>query len=479
MTVRRASRLARAAVAVLAVNHNTCTVDGFAPSQCSSSSASSRAPRLQPIARPTRSSALIRAGKDQNDENSGRSVDGTNNLQAAVATSLLTLSVLFQPLVATAADYGSFTPEQRFVAEAWRTVDNAYIDRTFNHQDWFKLRQDALKKKYKSMDEARNEVENILGSLGDRYTRYLPPAKYDSIVNAATGNVYGVGVELAQDGNKVIASDVEPSGPAARGGLKPNDVFVEVDGVRFDDGKATPDDVAVVVRGPEGSKVGFVVEREGKTVDFILTREPIKITSVRSYLGDKAGVSGKVGVVRIKNFSGTTAATVKSELEGLKKKGAQNIVLDMRGNPGGLLPGGVDTASLFLEANKPVVFVVNKNGVVDAQSTLTEGIDLESPLVLLVDKNTASAAEVMTAALQENKRAIVAGEKTFGKGIVQTIRQLEGGENGGVAVTIARYETPDHNDINKRGIPVDVPAGVDCGKEDALACLSKEAFKKL
>ena len=123
------------------------------------------------------------------------------------------------------------------------------------------------------------------------------------------------------------------------------------------------------------------------------------------------------------------------------------------------------------------VFVVNKNGVVDAQKTFTTGIDLDSPLVLLVDKNTASAAEVMTAALKENGRATVAGEQTFGKGIVQTIRQLEGGENGGVAVTIARYETPEHHDINKQGIPVDVKASVDCGKDDALACLSKDAFK--
>ena len=274
-------------------------------------------------------------------------------------------------------------------------------------------------------------------------------------MNAATGNLYGVGVELATNGDgsesRVVASDVEPSGPAMRGGLRPGDAFVEVDGVRFDDGRATPDDVASVVRGPEGSKVGVVVRRDGKVLDFIPTREPIKITSVRGYIGEKAGLSGKVGIVRIKNFSGTTADVVKSETEGLKKKGATYLVLDMRGNPGGLLPGGVDTASLFLESNRPVVYVVNMNGVVDAhQCTLTDGIDMDTPLVLLVDGNMASAAEVMTAALRENKLAVVAGEQTFGKGIVQTIRQLEGGDNGGVAVTIARYETPDHHDINKQ-----------------------------
>ena len=164
-------------------------------------------------------------------------------------------------------------------------------------------------------------------------------------------------------------------------------------------------------------------------------------------------------------------------MDDLKKKGASKYVLDLRGNPGGLLPGGVETASLFLESNKPVVFVVNKNGVVDAQYTLGDGIDLESPLVLLVDGNTASAAEVLTAALQENHRAVVAGEQTFGKGIVQTIRQLDNG-NGGVAVTIARSETPEHHDINKEGIKVDVKADVSCEKDDALACLPVTAFKR-
>ena len=153
------------------------------------------------------------------------------------------------------------------------------------------------------------------------------------------------------------------------------------------------------------------------------------------------------------------------------------FVFDIRGNPGGLLPGGVDTASLFLDANEPVVFVVNKKGIVDSQATLGPGIDMDTPLVVLVDGNTASAAEVFTAALQENGRATIAGKQTFGKGVVQTIRELSN-NNGGVAVTVARYETPKHNDINKQGIPVDVETPVDCPKTDATACLSPAAFKK-
>merc|ERR1712176_921516 len=124
------------------------------------------------------------------------------------------------------------------------------------------------------------------------------------------------------------------------------------------------------------------MQREGKIIDYIVTRKPIKITSVKSYMTDVSGV-GKVGVIRIKSFSGTTAATVKEQYEELAKKGAKSFAFDVRGNPGGLLPGGVDTASMFLDTNKPIVYVVNKVGVVDAQTTFTKGFDLESPIVIL------------------------------------------------------------------------------------------------
>ena len=126
--------------------------------------------------------SFIRASNDSNDSSNVITNNRFMGVSAAIASSMLTLSILLQPLAvppASASDYASFTPEQRFIAEAWRQVDDAYIDRTFNDQNWFQIRQDALKKKYRNMDEAHFEVEGILSSLGDRYTRYLPPAKYD------------------------------------------------------------------------------------------------------------------------------------------------------------------------------------------------------------------------------------------------------------------------------------------------------------
>lgn len=382
----------------------------------------------------------------------------------------------FHPPMAQAAAYGSLTDEQKAVAEAWRIVDNTFIDRSFNHQDWFQVRQDIVKKKYKNMDEARDSISSMVGSLGDKYTRYLPPDKYQSIVNSATGTLAGIGVQIAttpstsQYPDRVQANDVEEKGPANAAGIKPLDVFYEVDGVNVQ--KATPDEVAQLVRGPVGSKVGVVMERNGEKLDFILTRDKITVTSVKSYL------SGKTGVIRIKNFSGTTATTVSDALSSLKQKGATNFIIDLRGNPGGLLPGGYDTASIFLPENKPVVFVVDKNGVVDSQKTYTTGSDLTSPIAIFVNDQTASASEVFTAALQENERAVVVGDNvdnTFGKGIVQTIRELSNG-NGGVAVTLARYETPKHNDINKKGIPVDVKVDA-CSSTDAAVCIPASVFK--
>jgi len=411
-----------------------------------------------------------------NAQNKFSFIDTSSSLKVSFASAILSFSLVFggPSLDANAASYGSMSDEQRAVAEAWRVVDNSFIDRTFNNLDWFEERQKSLKAKYKSPVEAQDAIEKLMSKLGDKYTRYLPPAKYESLVNSATGTLAGVGCELNtnKDGF-VIASDVEANSPASNGGIKPKDVFVEVGGTSFSKGN-TPDEVANQLRGPEGSKVGIVVERDGKKLDFILTRAKITVTSVKTYLSDKSGV-GKVGVIRIKSFSGTTASTVSDAINDLKKKGAKAFVIDLRNNPGGLLPGGVDTAGLFLDADKPIVFVVSKTGYIDSQKTLVPGIDLDDPLVVYVNGNTASASEVMTAALKENDRATIVGEQTFGKGIIQTIKPLSN-DYGGVAVTIAKYETPKHNDINKQGIPVDVEVP-ECDSDDAVSCLPSSSFK--
>jgi hypothetical protein len=149
------------------------------------------------------------------------SIDNININNDSTSNTLLT-SIHAHPPTALAADYSSFTDEQKAVAEAWRIVDNNFIDRTFNNQDWFQMRQDAvIKKKYKNNQEARDAIDKMVGSLGDKYTRYLPPAKYRSIVDAATGTLAGIGVEIStnKETAQIYASDVEPYSPALNGML--------------------------------------------------------------------------------------------------------------------------------------------------------------------------------------------------------------------------------------------------------------------
>ena len=398
-----------------------------------------------------------------------------STMTAMISSLLLFTAVLLLPIEnAVASSYGSLSTEQKVVAEAWRLVDNSFLDRSFNHQDWFAIRQKyVVQHKYKNMEEAQNAIAEMVQTLGDKYTRYLTPSQYQSLVDSATGVLSngGVGIEITKDSqtNQIYASDIQENSPAAKAGIQINDVFVQVDGQAITESN-TPDDVALLLRGPIQSKVGVVMQNRAsqKNVDYILQRQPIKITAVQSYLATMN--NNKVGVVRIKNFSSTTASVVQTTLQELQKKGVSAYLIDLRGNPGGLLPGGVDTASLLLPDNVPVVFVVNKSGVADTQSTLVPGFDTTTPVTILVDHSTASAAEVFTAALQDNHRALVVGEQTFGKGIVQTIRELSD-KNGGIAITVARYETPAHHDINQQGIAVDMVTPVDCPKNDAIMCL--------
>jgi len=262
-------------------------------------------------------------------------------------------------------------------------------------------------------------------------------------------------------------AEVEKGSPAEAAGLLSGDQLVSVDG--------TPtkgllvDDCAGILRGPAGTKVGVVAKGKGGgggPKDLIITRQVIKIQSVEASVQRLKGKP--VGVIRIRSFSQTTADTVAAELDKLEKQGIAALVLDLRGNPGGFLGGGIDTARLFLPSYEKIVSVVGRTGIVEDYQTTDEGRETAKPLFILVDKRTASASEVLSAALKENGRAKLVGEKTFGKGVVQTIEQV--GQGCGVSVTIAAYSTPLGNNINKKGIEVDLPS--QCEPSDAaVTCL--------
>ncbi|KAJ1432962.1 ClpP/crotonase-like domain-containing protein [Ochromonadaceae sp. CCMP2298] len=377
-----------------------------------------------------------------------------------------------------------WTDRNRLAAETWRAVDEIFIDRTFNGQDWYKLRQEVVQKDYKSDEQVYKAMQEMLAKLGDKYTRYLTPAQYDALLNSATGQLTGLGVELVPDGTAgagvsvgTVIARVEDGSPAKEAGLQRGDRVLNVDGT--DTNALSPEEVAAIMRGKEGTKASVRVSRGGSEVDVSALRRAIKLKGV-SYSQLQTG-GKKVGYVKVRSFASSTRQEVTSALESLHREDALKrmdaLVLDLRDNGGGLLQGAVETSNLLLQSGKTVVFVVTKEGNTQADQTLPNGVlsadpalpDLTTPTYVWVNGATASAAEVFAAALQENGRATLVGEQTFGKGIIQNLQQLR---QGGVAVTTARYETPLHNNINKRGIPVD--KALQCPDDASIdSCIAK------
>ena len=298
------------------------------------------------------------------------------------------------------------TADQELVAQAWQKTDRNFVDRTFAGQDWFSVRQKMVKQKYASREDAYAEVRSMLGSLNDKYTRFLTPSMYTAVFAVATGDVAGIGVELAAvDPNAATAdaqvriSSVVEGAPSDQAGLREGDVLVDADG--FSLVGLTPEEAAAKVRGPVGSKMRLVIQRAGETESQVklITRASVKLEGVTSSMQSAAGA--KIGFIRIKQFSTATADDVKKALESLSADGAKAFVIDVRGNTGGYFPGGVDVARLFLKAETPITFVVDKRQTVTTYSTFEDGAFVNAPLVLLVDANTASASEILSSCLQD------------------------------------------------------------------------------
>lgn len=282
---------------------------------------------------------------------------------ASAALSLLLLSS--QPSIEPACAK-ELSPEQYLAAEAWTKTDKSFVDRSFSGQDWFKRRQTMIKKSYGDREETYDEIRSMLDSLGDRYTRFLTPAMYSAVYSVATGDVAGIGCEIAAADGKittnqkvapdaaVVFSTIIEGSPAEAAGLRPGDVLEEVDG--FGLRGLSPEEAAAKVRGPKGSRLRLTVSRAGEPEPLVklITRAEVKLAGVTSSL------QNKVGFIRIKQFSTTTADDVKAALGALRDKGATAFVVDLRGNTGGYFPGGVDVAKLFLKAEQPITYVVDK-----------------------------------------------------------------------------------------------------------------------
>eukprot|EP00286_Rhodomonas_abbreviata_P025405 CAMPEP_0181297370 /NCGR_PEP_ID=MMETSP1101-20121128/5203_1 /TAXON_ID=46948 /ORGANISM="Rhodomonas abbreviata, Strain Caron Lab Isolate" /LENGTH=623 /DNA_ID=CAMNT_0023402301 /DNA_START=145 /DNA_END=2016 /DNA_ORIENTATION=- len=370
------------------------------------------------------------------------------------------------------------TEESRVVGEAWKVLDKAFVDKSFNGLDWQAVRKQYVKPTYKSTEDAYAAIREMTAKLGDKYTRFLSPAQYLTLASMYTSDqpTAGIGVEviLEPSTNAITILSTISGSPAEKAGLKKGDVITKVGSVvvgQKGGGASTPDDCAALLRGTPGTDVTISVKGALRDRQLTLTREVLASRRVSSKLADLQGT--QVGVIKIPSFSQDTSAQVVAAGGTLLEKGVAGIVLDLRGNVGGYFPAAVELGRELLPQDMTIVSVRDNAGDTSSYRTEVTGQLSIVPLAVLVDKNTASAAEVLVAALKENARATVVGEPTFGKGLIQTIAKLQDGS--ALVVTVARYQTPLNNDINKVGITPDVKA--ECGKDEDVKCIPKEALQ--
>ena len=368
------------------------------------------------------------------------------------------LRVVFVLIIQTifAFSWGSspaiaLTEEQQLLSEAWRIVNYAYVDDSFNQQNWWMARQKAIKQPLSNREATYTAIQNMLKSLEDPFTRFLKPDQYRSLQVNTSGELQGVGLQIALDaetGELQVVAPIDGS-PAAKAGIRSRDRILEIDGIQS--AQLTLDEAAARMRGAAGTAVTLLVQREVKTPEEInLVRSRIALNPVYAAL-DSSRSSVPVGYIRLSQFSANAPTELANAVAKLEKQGAQAYLLDLRNNPGGLLQAGIEIARMWLDEGT-IVYTVNRQGILGSFEASAPALT-HAPLVVLVNQGTASASEILAGALQDNGRAQLVGARTFGKGLIQSLFDLSDGS--GLAVTVAKYETPNHHDINKLGITPD------------------------
>lgn len=340
--------------------------------------------------------------------------------------------------------------------EAWQIVFRDYLDTTGKYTDdrWKILRRDVLNKSYGNKKDAYEAIRGMLATLDDPYTRFLDPREFKEMQIDTSGELSGVGIQLSLDKDTkelIVVSPIDGS-PASRADVKPKDVITQING-KSTKGMSTEDAVKLI-RGPVGTKVSIQLRRnKTQLVSVDLIRDRIEIHAVDSRLNTTPDGS-KVGYIRLKQFNANATKDMRAAIRELETKGVQGYVLDLRSNPGGLLMASVEIARQWLD-DGVIVSTKTRDGVQDIKRASGKALT-KAPVVVLVNEGSASASEILSGALQDNNRAILVGQKTFGKGLVQSVRGLSDGS--GITVTIAKYLTPSGRDIHKFGIQPNITA---------------------
>jgi len=318
---------------------------------------------------------------------------------------------------------------------------------------------DLLRQKYDGkLDEAKlleGLRSGLVTAANDPYTEYFNPKDAKELNEQLTGSFPGIGAELGTDADKNIIVVSPLSGyPAEKAGLKAQDIIVGINGQSTSG--MTVSNAVRKIRGPVNTTVTLTIVRgNGSPTDIKIKRTLITVPSVKS------SVVKDVGIIRINQFTTDTPALARQAAQNLKNQNVKGIILDLRGNPGGYLSAAVDVSSLWLKKGQVVVSERRGNDTISTETAEGGNILAGIPTIVLINKGSASASEIVAGALHDNKAARLLGEKSFGKGSVQQVEDLTDGSE--LKVTIARWYTPSGKNIDKEGINPDISAKAQSG----------------
>lgn len=337
------------------------------------------------------------------------------------------------------------------IDEVWQLVNREYVDTTFNQVNWQASRQALLSRNYTSKEQAYNAIRTELEKLGDPYTRFLDPKQFTALTDQTSGELSGVGIrmEANEKTKRLTVVEAIENSPALKAGIKSGDEILAIDG------KSTQgldvQEASSMIRGKAGTLVNLRIGRAGQqNLEVKLTRAKIELPTVRYSLKQEG--NRRVGYISLREFNAHAAEQMQRAIYDLNRQQVNGYVLDLRGNPGGLLQASVEIARMWLE-NGDIVRTVDRVGKSEKIAANRTSL-AKQPLVVLVDGNSASASEIVAGALKDNNRAVVVGSQTFGKALVQSVHSLSDGS--GLAITIAHYYTPKGTDISHTGITPDV-----------------------
>ncbi len=334
------------------------------------------------------------------------------------------------------------SPKDLFL-ESWLLVKQSYAEPHLNDQNWHRWKRRYVNK-IADNDDAYVAINTMLASLDDPYSRLLSKEEFLEQSNSIESKMYGIGVNIASVSGKIYIVNVIKGSPADSSGLKQGDMLVSVDNHQIK-GKSIFQ-VAQYIKGALNETVTLVILREGEKITKKIKRAEIKVKTVECAKLDK-----DTGYIHIISFIGND--TPIEFINAMNKvKDAKGLILDLRGNTGGLFQNAVFVANLFLKSGD-IVSVIGRDGLSSSYRVQSGEFVYDKPLVVLVDGDSASASEIVSGALKDNNRAKIVGTKTFGKGVVQKIYALP--NQMGMNLTIAKYLTPSGRDINEKGIEPD------------------------